>query len=196
MSEKSSNESRVLVVAVNESDESMYALSWSLKNIIFQDSNDTLILLYVKQQNHAMYSPLESTARTDDHEAPKSLSATIAKYFQEVADRVLEKSKKICEDLQNVKVETEVGSGEPCKVICEMSAKLNADLLIMGSSGSGVLKRTFPGSVTNYCSQNVKCPILIVKKPIPSAEAFTRARPVGECNMLGAAAAYASSSSS
>jgi len=68
MSEESRTERRVLV-AVDESDESMYALSWSLKNIIFQNSNDTLVLLYVKPP-HSIYTPLDSTGRMDDPETP------------------------------------------------------------------------------------------------------------------------------
>ncbi|KAK7379181.1 hypothetical protein VNO80_04634 [Phaseolus coccineus] len=174
MSEESRNERRVLV-AVDESDESMYALSWSLKNIIFQNSTDNLVLLYVKP-HHGMPNRLSSTGRMDDPEAPEYLfsaevRAAIHKYSQDVADCVLEKSMKLCKNLQNVKVETQIGSGDPRDVICEMTKKLNADLLVLGSHGHGVIKRIFLGSVSNHCSQKVKCPVLIVKKPKPCADA-------------------------
>ncbi|KAH1259241.1 Universal stress protein A-like protein [Glycine max] len=191
MSEATARFERRVLVAVDEGEESMYALSWSLRNVIFQNSRDTLILLYVKPP-HAVYSPLDSTGRIDDPETPgylfsPDISAAIEKYSQEVADCVLEKAKKLCKDLQNVccsfvpldlfcfddkvMVETRVESGDPRDVICDMSQKLGADLLIMGSHGYGVVKRAFLGSVSNYCSQNVKCPVLIVKKPKPSAGA-------------------------
>lgn len=174
MSEQVRDERRV-VVAVDEGDESMYALSWSLKNVVFQNSKDTLILLYVKPP-HAVYTPLDATGRIDDPETPgylfsSDISAAIEKYSQEVADCVLEKSKKLCKDLENVKLETRVESGDPRDVICEMSQKLGADLLIMGSHGYGVVKRAFLGSVSNYCAQKVKCPVLIVKKPKQSVGA-------------------------
>lgn len=39
---------RKIVVAVDESEESMEALSWSLDNLFPYGSNNTLILLYVK----------------------------------------------------------------------------------------------------------------------------------------------------
>ncbi|KAK7337691.1 hypothetical protein VNO77_18276 [Canavalia gladiata] len=171
MSEKARNQRRVLV-AVDESEESMYALSWSLKNIVFQNSTDTLILLYVKPP-HAVYSPLDATGRMDDPETPgylfsSDISAAINKYSQEVADCVLEKAKKLCKEVQHVKVETRVENGDPRDVICRMSEKLGADVLVMGSHGYGVVKRAFLGSVSDYCSQNVKCPVLIVKKPKPT----------------------------
>ncbi|KAK8473736.1 hypothetical protein PHAVU_001G225300 [Phaseolus vulgaris] len=162
MSEESRNERRVLV-AVDESDESMYALSWSLKNIIFQNSTDNLVLLYVKP-HHGTYA--SAADRLDDPEAP-----AIRKYSQDVADCVIEKSKRLCKNLQNVKVETHIGSGDPREVICEMTEKLNADLLVMGSHGHGLIKSIFLGSVSNHCSQKVKCPVLIVKKPKPCAGA-------------------------
>lgn len=41
------NERRV-VVAVDESEESMHALSWCLNNLFSPDTNNTLVLLYVK----------------------------------------------------------------------------------------------------------------------------------------------------
>lgn len=45
-----------IVVAVDESEESMFALSWCLKTLFAEDTNSTLILLYVKPQ-----SPVHST---------------------------------------------------------------------------------------------------------------------------------------
>lgn len=62
-------------------------------------------------------------------------------------------------------------NGDPRDVICEMAEKLAADVLVMGSHGYGLIKRAFLGSVSNYCAQNVKCPVLIVKKPKPTAPA-------------------------
>lgn len=39
---------RKIVVAVDESRESMYALSWCLRNLVSHSSKNTLVLLYVK----------------------------------------------------------------------------------------------------------------------------------------------------
>jgi hypothetical protein len=41
-------EERKIVVAVDESKESMYALSWCLSNLVSHSSKNTLVLLYVK----------------------------------------------------------------------------------------------------------------------------------------------------
>ena len=53
-------EERRILVAVDEGEESMHALSWCLKNLVFQNSKDTLILLYVKPPR-VVYSAFDGT---------------------------------------------------------------------------------------------------------------------------------------
>lgn len=53
-------EERRILVAVDEGEESMYALSWCLKNLAFQNSKDTLLLLYVKPPR-VTYSAFDGT---------------------------------------------------------------------------------------------------------------------------------------
>nr|XP_025662402.1 uncharacterized protein LOC112758051 isoform X2 [Arachis hypogaea] len=144
MAEEAENERRVLV-AVDEGDESMYALSWCLNNLVFQNSKNTLILLYVNPPRGG-YMPFETAAALDDPEThPANLyspeiTAAMERYSQEVADCVLAKAKKLCKDLQHVKVETRVEDGDPRDVICEMAEKLGAHVLVMGSHGYGLIK--------------------------------------------------------
>ncbi|KAK7269419.1 hypothetical protein RIF29_22145 [Crotalaria pallida] len=161
MAEIPENERRILV-AVDEGEESMYALSWCLKNLAFQNSKDTLILLYVKPPS-TVYSAFDGTGYMFSSE----IAASMEKYSQQVADSVIEKAKRLCNNIQNV--ETKVGHGDPRDVICEMTQKLGADILVMGSHGYGIIKRAFLGSVSNHCAQNAKCPVLIVKKPKSTA---------------------------
>jgi hypothetical protein len=50
------NRERKIMVAVDESEESMYALSWSITNLISDTNNNSkLVLLYVKPPS-AVYS--------------------------------------------------------------------------------------------------------------------------------------------
>ncbi|KAE9589564.1 hypothetical protein Lal_00000451 [Lupinus albus] len=158
MSEVAENERRILV-AIDEGDESIYALSWCLKNLVFQNSKDTLILLYVKPPR-AVFSSFDYPA---DFVITADVMANMDKHSQQVADRVIETATRLCNNIQNV--EMKVGYGDPRDVICEMTQKLGADILVMGSHGYGVIKRTFLGSVSNHCAQNAKCSVLIVKRP-------------------------------
>lgn len=52
---------RKIIVAVDEGEESSYALSWSLNNI-FCSSSDTLILLYAKPPR-TVYPSVDGTGR-------------------------------------------------------------------------------------------------------------------------------------
>ncbi|KAL2536932.1 Adenine nucleotide alpha hydrolase-like superfamily protein [Forsythia ovata] len=91
--------------------------------------------------------------------------ATMERYSNDVAQCVIDKAKRACKNLNDVKVEIVVEHGDPRDMICQVAERLNVDMLVLGSHGYGLIKRAFLGSVSNHCAQNVKCPVLIVKKP-------------------------------
>ncbi|KAH7866330.1 hypothetical protein Vadar_018971 [Vaccinium darrowii] len=149
---------RKILVAVDEGEVSSYALSWCLKNIVAENSKDTLILLYSKHPP-TLYPATDGT----------EIIASMEKYGNEVAELVMEKAKRLCNEVHDVKVETRVECGDPRDVICQMVEKLDVDMVVMGSHGYGMIKRAFLGSVSNHCAHNVKCPVLIVKRPKSAA---------------------------
>uniref|UniRef100_A0A7N2QXX5 UspA domain-containing protein n=1 Tax=Quercus lobata TaxID=97700 RepID=A0A7N2QXX5_QUELO len=65
----------------------------------------------------------------------------------------------------SIVAETVTEVGDPKVAIYEAVEKLNIQLLVLGSHGRGAIKRAFLGSVSNYCVHNVKCPVLVVRKP-------------------------------
>ncbi|KAK6937294.1 UspA [Dillenia turbinata] len=152
---------RKIVVAVDESEESMYALSWCLSNLNVHDPNTTLVLLYVKPPPPA-YSSLDATGFL----FPDELLATMEKYSKKLVDSVMHKAEAIYRDFGvAVKVEKKVGRGDAKDVICATVNKLGVDILVMGTHGYGFFKRALLGSVSEYCSKHVKCPVLVVKHP-------------------------------
>ncbi|KAF9618209.1 hypothetical protein IFM89_000678 [Coptis chinensis] len=151
---------RKILIAVDEGEESLYALSWALSNVISENSKDTIILLYAKPPR-VVYSSLDGTG----YMFSSDIIASMEKYGHDVADCVMEKAKRLCKDLHDVKVETKVENGDARDVICEVAEKLGVDILVMGTHGYGLIKRAFLGSVSNHCAQKVKCPVLIVKRP-------------------------------
>ncbi|KAI3932711.1 hypothetical protein MKW98_012682 [Papaver atlanticum] len=194
MADMGAVQERKIVVAIDEGEESIYALTWAIKNVVSQNSSDdTIILLYAKPQR-AVYSTLDGPGNKPNkfffhtlvfshisnifnnyrilfliHFVGNLFSSDVLmsmeKYSKEVADCVIEKAKRVCKDLQNVKVETMIESGDAREVICDAVEKIGADVLVMGTHGYGMIKRAFLGSVSTHCAQNVKCPVLIVKKP-------------------------------
>ncbi|CAN6469127.1 unnamed protein product [Victoria cruziana] len=155
---------RRIVVAVDEGEQSAYALSWCLKNLVCDsetgNSKDTLILLFARPPRVA-YNALDGSEYLFSTDVVDHMD----KYNQDLAKSVVEKATAVCKDLKNVQVQTKIESGDPRYVICEAVEKLGGDVLVMGSHGYGLLSRALLGSVSNYCAQNASCPVLIVKKP-------------------------------
>ncbi|KAJ3676079.1 hypothetical protein LUZ60_003491 [Juncus effusus] len=158
MAEKEEKEGRLIMVAVDESEESFYALSWCLKYIIAPDSDgnyeDTLILVHARRPR-PVYSSMDGTGYLFTPDITASLD--------EFSEAAMAKANQICSHIPNVKSKVEVG--DPRDVICDAVEQMHADLLVLGSHGYGPIQRALLGSVSNHCAQNVKCPVLIVKRP-------------------------------
>ncbi|XP_011079565.1 universal stress protein A-like protein [Sesamum indicum] len=163
MEENIKMKEKKVVVAVDESEESMYALSWCLSDLFAQNSNpnSTLILLYIKPPV-PVYSSLDVTG----YLFAGDVIQTIEKYSRDLANSVMRRADAVCRNFNSaVKVEKKVGSGDAKDVICAAVDKLEADILVMGSHDYGFFKRAFLGSVSDYCAKHVKCPLVVVKRP-------------------------------
>ncbi|TKY52463.1 Universal stress protein A protein [Spatholobus suberectus] len=184
---------RKIVVAVDESQESMYALSWCITNLISDaPTNNKLVLLYVRPPS-AFYS-LDAAGYIFSTDVVDAME----KYSMHLANSVMERAKAICRNLNatdvghliyptlflffsglffslyfsffeigilQINMERVVGIGDAKNVICSAVKKLDADTLVMGSHGYGFFKRALLGSVSDYCAKHAKCPVVIVKHP-------------------------------
>ena len=65
---------------------------------------------------------------------------------------------------EGLRVESAVKIGDPAEVIIDHAAKLDVNLIIMGSHGKKGLSRLIMGSVAEMVLRNADCPVLIVKK--------------------------------
>ena len=62
-----------------------------------------------------------------------------------------------------VEYEKIMETGSPAAVILEYAEILDADLIVMGSRGLGVVKGVLLGSVSQYIIERAKIPVLVVK---------------------------------
>ena len=53
----------------------------------------------------------------------------------------------------------------PGEVICKLAEDKKAQFIVMGSRGMGILRRTFLGSVSDYCVHHAHCPVAIIPPP-------------------------------
>lgn len=158
-------------MAVDGSEESMNGLKWALDNLKLRSSTtgesgeeNSFIALHV-QSPPTIAAGLNPGAipfgGPSEFEVP-AFTAAIEAHQRRITKAILDHAFEICAQ-KNVKVKTQVVVGDPKEKICEVVEELHADLLVMGSRAFGPIKRMFLGSVSNYCSNNAICPVMIVK---------------------------------
>ena len=62
-----------------------------------------------------------------------------------------------------VEATTRVVMGDPGTELCRLAADADVDLLVVGSHGSGFLKRVLLGSVSHHVLHHAPCPVLVVR---------------------------------
>ncbi|XP_057477409.1 universal stress protein A-like protein [Actinidia eriantha] len=158
-----------VMVVIDESESSYRALMWTLQNIgeIINGSGNPLLI----------FMPLSSPTNT--HVFPASLGFTriycpvpanpgnvnpAQEQNMVVYMGILEKAKSICSK-HGINTETIAQIGDPKRAICDAVQKHNIKLLVLGDHEIGKIQRALVGSVSDYCVQNARCPVLVVKKP-------------------------------
>lgn len=65
-------------------------------------------------------------------------------------------------DLDGVPWDTEAEIGEPAAALVDACARIDANLLVVGRRGAGLMERLVMGSVADRVSRAAPCPVLIV----------------------------------
>ncbi|CAN1826428.1 Universal stress protein A-like protein [Linum perenne] len=163
-------EKKKVMVAIDESEFSHYALEWALSNLGDTISKSSAPLLLFTAQPFSDFAYLNAStfgAALSLHSciAAPELVASVHENQKKVTIALLDKAKQIC-SAHGVEVETETEIGDPKQAICDAVDKHGIQLLVLGSHSRGPIQRAFLGSVSNYCVHNAKCPVLVVKKPL------------------------------
>ncbi|XP_074351056.1 uncharacterized protein LOC141690254 isoform X3 [Apium graveolens] len=163
---------RKVLVAIDNSESSFYALQWALDNLFknsstvqsstetSQQDSETLTVVHVMPPFHQYVYP----AGAPGIYAANTVVDSVRKGQSEIAAGLLGRAMKLCKD-KNVKAESLLLEGDPKDMICQIVQETHVDLLVLGSRGLGMIKRAFLGSVSNYCVHHAKCPVLIVRPP-------------------------------
>ncbi|KAK8554099.1 hypothetical protein V6N13_073015 [Hibiscus sabdariffa] len=157
-----------VIVGIDESDESFYALQWAMNNLfngLIGGEPSLVTLVHVRPPSKRYGVPpaafpagpgvtaLPSTGVLDSERRTE----------EQISAAILSRALEMCSN--KVKAETLIVEGDPKDMLCEISEQMKVDLLIVGSRGLGRIKRAFLGSVSDYCAHHAKCPTLIVKPP-------------------------------
>ncbi|KAJ7286701.1 hypothetical protein O6H91_04G021600 [Diphasiastrum complanatum] len=151
---------RKVVVGLDHSEQSLYALQWALENLVDSDLGDNIVLLHSQPQSY-VFRPFVGLGVSFASEFEHLLN----KYQDESLQKILEQAKNLCVE-NRVEAKTHVVHGDPRDTVCDIVNEMNADVLVMGSHGDSCpsIRRAFLGSVCDFCAHNARCPVLIVKK--------------------------------
>jgi nucleotide-binding universal stress UspA family protein len=85
---------------------------------------------------------------------------------EEVAEQEREAAEQsVAEVLSELGIDAErlVAWGDPGTTICTVAEERAFDLVVVGSHGSGLMKRVLIGSVSHYVLHHATCPVLVVR---------------------------------
>lgn len=145
MTGKQSGPNQRIVVGVDGSRSSVAALEWALGQAERTGSSLEVIMSWEWPTNYGWAYPLppEYDPKVD---AEKILSDVLAPCLLAHAD---------------VPVQMTVVEGHPAPVLVEASK--SADLLVVGSRGHGEFAGMLLGSVSEHCTTNAHCPVLVLR---------------------------------
>ncbi|KAF6142440.1 hypothetical protein GIB67_039404 [Kingdonia uniflora] len=153
-------EKQVMVVGIDDSTHSFYALEWVLNHLIASLASNSpfkVVIVHAKPTS----SSVVGLAGPGAAEVMPFVEVDLKK----IAARVLEKAKDICTSKLVNDAIFEVVEGDARNVMCEAVEKHHANMLVLGSHGYGAIKRALLGSVSDYCVHHAHCTVMIVKKP-------------------------------
>lgn len=163
--EISEGDEKKVMVAIDEGDQSHYALMWVLDNL--KNSLKSPLILFMAQPATAdnySFSASLSNARIYCSLSATQLVNSVKDQNQKLTLAFLEKAKDICAS-RGVVAEMVTEVGDPKVAICSVSEKLGVDMLVIAKHDLGKIKRSVTWSVSDYCVKYAKCPVLVVKKP-------------------------------
>lgn len=149
-----------VVVGVDESEPSSYALQWTLQHF-FPPGQPHLYRLVV-----VTAKPTAASAVGFAGPGAADVLPIVEADLKRSAMRVIDKAKELCAQAQLADDAVyEAVEGDARNVLCEAVERHHAEMLAVGSHGYGAIKRAVLGSVSDYCAHHAHCTVMIVKKP-------------------------------
>ncbi|XP_057959623.1 universal stress protein PHOS34-like isoform X3 [Malania oleifera] len=135
-----------VVVAVDESEVSSYALSWAMDHLLrpsvpaeLNQEPVLVTLVHVVRPFHQYINPAGPAIHSST-----AVLESVRKAQEEHATEVLSRALQICRGKMAqpmVKTETLILEGEARDKICQVTEEMHVDLLVVGSRGLGMIKR-------------------------------------------------------
>ncbi|XP_058955398.1 universal stress protein Slr1101 [Pocillopora verrucosa] len=146
---------RKIVLGVDGSEHCERALEWYVKNLS-NKKTDKLFIIHAQEPptipaapypyGYAYYEEWQHLLQKSDKHAKELLESFGAKCNHHELKFKLYKEE----------------SNRPGEVICKLAKDEGADIILIGSRGVGTLRRTFLGSVSDYCVHHTHIPVVVI----------------------------------
>ncbi|KAK4368352.1 hypothetical protein RND71_012144 [Anisodus tanguticus] len=160
-----SGANRKIAIAVDLSDESAYAVKWSVENYLRH--GDAVILLHVRPTSvlyGADWGAIDVSVDTTDEKSKQKLEEDFDNFTST-------KSNDIAQPLvdANIPFKIRIVKDHDMKErLCLEIERLGLSAVIMGSRGFGASRQNTEGrlgSVSDYCVRHCVCPVIVVRYP-------------------------------
>ena len=136
------------------------SISYPADNIV------NVILFYVTPIIHIPFTIgtiLLKSEKTGETIALNQYIKELHHEIKENAIKMLDEKIKEYEDVENISLQSKVIIGEPADEIIKFANDEKMDLIIMGTTGLGGIKKFVFGSVARNVSEKAPCPVMLVR---------------------------------
>ena len=138
-----------VVVGIDGSDQSCHAATVSAD--LARRNGATLHLVTIVRPPEGWWGIVGSPP------TPSALSKSLTDAQREILDSVVAGI-----DLTDIEVIQVEDVGDPARMLLDYAEKVEADVLVIGRRGAGLLERIMLGSVANRVVHDAQCPVLLV----------------------------------
>lgn len=158
MSEATPAKTRTVLMAIDGSEHSKYAFEWYCKSMHLP--TDHLVMIHSVEFHTVLQT-------TQWYYTPYSFdTSTINDLMETEAMHIKEKLEHFADLLREHNINGSVKSihaSRPGEGIINAAREVNADVIITGSRGTGKLRRTFLGSVSDYVLHHSDVPVIVCR---------------------------------
>ncbi len=138
-----------VVVGIDGSDQSRHAATVSAD--LARRNGATLHLVTIVRPPEGWWGIVGSPP------TPSALSKSLSDAQREILDSVIAGL-----DLSEIEVVQVEDVGDPARMLLEYAKKVDADVMVIGRRGAGLIERLMLGSVANRVVHDAECPVLLV----------------------------------
>lgn len=138
-----------IVVGIDGSSNSERALGWAMKEAALRHASLTVIAVHPVTKSYWTGKPVTFEAESGEVEK-----------IRQIAQELTHKAASELSDVQPASVTVHAVNGFPAQELIEASR--DADLVVVGSRGTGGFSRLLLGSVSSQVVHHAECPVVVV----------------------------------